>query len=143
VIPASRRSKIRRIRDATLKNPNLSFAGCTNHACSFCFEGAHLLLLLNDFCSLKHGGGGNSVLLPLIVSQSEPFPNIARLAKAYLVIPATSSASEVVFSVMGICSPKVCNRKLPAHLGAEVILRSNVEFVIPQSPKFQAEVNAF
>ena len=44
------------------------------------------------------------------------FPNIARLAKAYLVIPATSSASEVVFSVMGICSPKACNRKLPAHL---------------------------
>jgi hAT family C-terminal dimerisation region len=31
------------------------------------------------------------------------FPNIARLAKAYLVIPATSSASEVVFTVMGIC----------------------------------------
>ena len=70
------------------------------------------------------------------------FPNIARLAKAYLVIPATSSASEVVFSVMGICSPKACNRKLPAHLGAEVFLRSNVEFVIPRSPEFQAEVNA-
>ena len=69
------------------------------------------------------------------------FPNMARLAKAYLVIPATSSASEVVFSVM-ICSPKACNRKLPAHLGAEVFLRSNVEFVIPRSPEFQAEVNA-
>jgi len=75
-------------------------------------------------------------------SANQSLPNIARLAKAYLVIPATSSASEVVFSVMGICSPKACNRKLPAHLGAEVFLRSNVEFVIPRSPEFQAEVNA-
>ena len=64
-------------------------------------------------------------------SANQSLPNIA-----------TSSASEVVFSVMGICSPKACNRKLPAHLGAEVFLRSNVEFVIPRSPEFQAEVNA-
>ena len=47
-----------------------------------------------------------------------------------------------VLSDGNLCSPKACNRKLPKHLGAEVFLRSNVEFVIPRSPEFQAEVNA-
>ena len=57
------------------------------------------------------------------------FPNMARLAKAYLVIPATSSASEVVFSVMGICSPKACNRKLPQYNTIEIISTSLVPFL--------------
>lgn len=68
------------------------------------------------------------------------FPNIARLALFYLPIPATSAASEVVFSIMQVVLSKAENRKLPEHTGVEVFLRANLKFYLPESEQVRREV---
>ena len=53
------------------------------------------------------------------------FPNIARLALFYMPIPATSAASEVVFSIMQVVFPKLKIESSPNMLEWRFFFRAN------------------
>ena len=54
------------------------------------------------------------------------YPLIARLARRYFSIPATSVRSEEIFSVAGNILSEKCNRLLPENVDKPVFLHENM-----------------
>lgn len=56
-------------------------------------------------------------------------PIVARLARIWLAVPATSTASERVFSDCGVCLPARRNRLSPKMLENQIMVRRNTKHV--------------
>ncbi len=57
------------------------------------------------------------------------FPNISKLAKKYLAIPASTASSERVFSVVKYLITKKRNRLLPERVERFVMGKCNAHFL--------------
>ena len=55
------------------------------------------------------------------------FPHLAKLARKYLCVPATSVPSEWVFSKGGIIVDPLCSRLPPEHVNTFVFLSRNMQ----------------
>ena len=83
----------------------------------------------------------NAVKLPLVDSEGEEndpllwwkknqdvFPILAKLARIYLAIPATSAPTERIFSRASLVISKLRNRLTPANAGMVIFLKTNLKW---------------
>lgn len=57
------------------------------------------------------------------------WPHIAKLARKWLAVPASSTSSERVFSDCGICLPAKRSNLSPEHLEMQIMIRRNGKYV--------------
>jgi hypothetical protein len=82
---------------------------------------------LSRYLSAVPGEGDEELTLLEWWKKYEPFyPNMARLAKKYLAIPASSVPSERVFSVAGTIVNKKRNRLSPKNIDLFIFLNKNM-----------------
>ena len=62
------------------------------------------------------------------------FPNLAKLARIYLAIPATSAPSECLFSKASLVINKKCSRLSPGNAAMTIFLQGNIDW-------FENEIN--
>ncbi len=79
--------------------------------------------LLHSLGIYRHCNFQNSDILKYWARKEYKFPTVARIARDHLAIPATSAASECVFSVGGDIVTKKRNRLSPSNTRRLLCLR--------------------